>query len=163
FTYRNLLANTRDSFLGVVSGISKIRADRSTIVSNESSLQAIQNAYQVGTRTMSDVLTSQSHLYQSEKTYMADQYSYIINTLTINKTWLDSHSQNYTIALFDTKTEQHAKNFIKTYHLEGKAVYYKANTSEGTRYRVIYGNYPTANDAELAIQKLPDALKNLLP
>jgi septal ring-binding cell division protein DamX len=83
--------------------------------------------------------------------------------ISLDKTWLNAHQHNYTIELFNTKFEQHAQQFIRNNHLQGKATYYRAETSVGPRYRVIYGNYSTAKEAELAIQKLPNTLIMLHP
>lgn len=84
-TYRQTVSQTRESYLGVISGISKIKADRQAIISNETSLKATQAAYMVGTNTLVDVLTQQSNLYNSILTYTQDQYAYLISTLQLKQ------------------------------------------------------------------------------
>lgn len=83
--YRQAVANTRTSYLGVVSGISKIVADKEAIKSNKAQLDATIASYKVGTRTMVDVLNAETTLYQSLQTYSQDQYSYLINILTLKE------------------------------------------------------------------------------
>ncbi len=81
--YRDAINQTRQSYNSVVSGISQIKADRQTIISNQSALEATEAAYRVGTRTIVDVLDAQSDLYNSQKELAEDQYAYIINTLNL--------------------------------------------------------------------------------
>ena len=85
FKYNNITALTRQSYLAVVSGISKIKADAQTIKSNQKQLESTQAAYQVGTRIMVDVLNSLAALYQSQQQYADDQYDYIINTILLKQ------------------------------------------------------------------------------
>ncbi len=83
--YRSTLTQARESYLGVMSGISKIKADRQAIQSNLSSLSATKAAYTVGTNTIVDVLQQQQFLYDTQTTYATDQFNYIINTLTLKQ------------------------------------------------------------------------------
>lgn len=82
-TYRSIVAQTRQAYLGVISGISQIKADHQTIISSRSDLEATTEAYKVGTRTMVDVLNAQSALYAAEKNYAQDRYNYLISILTL--------------------------------------------------------------------------------
>ncbi|HVV67565.1 MAG TPA: TolC family outer membrane protein [Gammaproteobacteria bacterium] len=84
-TYRNVATQTRESFLGVISGISKINADLQSIRSNESSLSSTKASYTVGTATIVDVLQQQFNLYSAQTQYAVDQYSYIISTLALKQ------------------------------------------------------------------------------
>lgn len=83
FDYRNIVSNTRQSYLGVISGISKINADYQAIVSNLSSLHGTEEGYQVGTRTMVDVLNAESSLYQAYQQYSTDRYAYINSLINL--------------------------------------------------------------------------------
>ena len=84
-THNQTVSNTRQSYLGVMSGISKVQADAQVIISNESNLSATQAAYEAGTRTMVDVLNAEATLYESQKTHAADQYNYLVQTLTLKQ------------------------------------------------------------------------------
>ncbi len=84
-TRRSAVSTTRQSYLGVLSYISKIRADRQAIISNRSALKATEAGYIVGTQTMVDVLNVQAELYNVQKSYAIDQYQYIIQTLALKQ------------------------------------------------------------------------------
>ena len=55
-TYRAVVTDSRQSYNNIVAGISKVKADRQAIVSNEASLRSTIEGYKVGTQTMLDVL-----------------------------------------------------------------------------------------------------------
>lgn len=82
-TVRNTINNTRQSYLGVMSGISKIRADKLTIKSTISSLEGLQEAYHVGTETLVDVLNQQQKVVQAQQQYAADRYAYVNSLLSL--------------------------------------------------------------------------------
>lgn len=83
--YRSVVSLTRQSFLGVVSGISLIKADRQAIVSAASAVSSTEAGYQVGTRTIVDVLDAQSTLYEAQKNYARDQYQYLLDMLALKE------------------------------------------------------------------------------
>lgn len=85
-THRSVIAQTRNTFLGVLSGISQIRADKQAIVSSQSALDATQASYEAGTRTMVDVLDAQSSLYNIQAISVAAQYNYLLQTLLLKQT-----------------------------------------------------------------------------
>jgi len=82
-TYRSVISNTRQSFLGVITGISKIKADKQTVISTQNSLNATKAGYEVGTRNMADVLNEVTSLYRSQQQYADDQYQYIVDTIEL--------------------------------------------------------------------------------
>lgn len=84
-TYLNTLQQTRESYLGVISGIGKLKADRQSLISNQSSLNSTKSAYTVGTATIVDVLQQQSNLYSAMTNYATDQYDYLTSTLTLKE------------------------------------------------------------------------------
>ena len=83
--HRSTVADTRKAYLGVLSGIAVIKADKQAVISSQSSLKATEASYTVGTQTMFDVLNAQSGLYEQEKNLANDQYSYLISTLTLKQ------------------------------------------------------------------------------
>jgi outer membrane protein len=68
---------TRDSYLGVISEISRVRALRQASQSSRTALEATQAGFEVGTRTTVDVLTSQQALTRAQTNYFSSRYSYI--------------------------------------------------------------------------------------
>lgn len=85
FTHRSVLAQARDAYLNVYSGISKVQADEEAIISAESALASTKAGYEVGTRTILDVLNTQTNLYQAQLTYTQDRYAYLINTINLKQ------------------------------------------------------------------------------
>lgn len=83
YTYRSVISQTRQSFLGVITGISKIKADWQSVISAQNALNATKAGYEVGTRTMVDVLDDVKSLYQTQQQYADDQYTYIIDTIEL--------------------------------------------------------------------------------
>lgn len=82
-SYRSAINNTRQSYNNVTAGISKIKADRQTILSDTSAVASTQEGYKVGTQTMLDLLQQQQQLYQDQRQYASDQYDYINNLIAL--------------------------------------------------------------------------------
>ena len=85
FTHREVVKLTRQSYLGVQSGIIQIRADAQTIKSQKNKLEATQAGYSVGTRTMVDVLEAVTSLYQAQQTWAIDRYNYVLSIVTLKQ------------------------------------------------------------------------------
>lgn len=83
--YRNSVSQTRQAYLGVLSGISQIKANKQSIISQKSSLTATEAGYIVGTRTIVDVLNAQSDLFSAQKDYTTAEYQYLLDTLTLKE------------------------------------------------------------------------------
>ena len=71
--------------MGVIDAMNKNLADKEAVKSNRSAYEAMLASYNYGTRTMTDVLTSETNLYQSQNDFVKDQYTYIVQTLTLKK------------------------------------------------------------------------------
>lgn len=76
-TRRSVVNNTRQAYLGVLTGISTIRSNRKAVTSSQSSLRGTQEEYKVGTQTMVDVLIAQKKLYDSQREYVNSRYDYV--------------------------------------------------------------------------------------
>lgn len=84
-TVRNTANTTRQSFLGILAGISQIDADKQAIKSSISSLQGMDASYKVGTETLVDVLNQQQKVFQAQTQYAADRYNFINNILALKQ------------------------------------------------------------------------------
>lgn len=80
-TYRDVVVNTRIAYNNIVDGISKVEADRQTVVSRVNSLESTEAQYRVGTRTMVDVVNAQQRLFESQTQLAKDQYDFIYSLL----------------------------------------------------------------------------------
>jgi outer membrane protein len=76
---------TRDAYLGVVSGISQVKALNQAVTSSQTALQATEAGFEVGTRTTVDIVASQRALLQSKRDYARARYDYILNTLRLKQ------------------------------------------------------------------------------
>ena len=83
--YRSVVSDTRQSYLGVISGISQIRADAQAIKSAQNALEATKAGYVVGTRTIVDVLDDLTTLTQAQQQFANDQYAYILNIIRLKQ------------------------------------------------------------------------------
>jgi outer membrane protein len=77
FTSRQTEEQTRDSYQGVISQIAQVQALRRAVESNRVALQAAEAGYDVGTKTVVDVLTSRDALVQAELNYAQAKYAYL--------------------------------------------------------------------------------------
>ena len=74
---------TRDAYLGVLSEISRVNALQQAVASSRTALEATQAGFEVGTRTIVDVLNSQRSLYIAITNYYDSRYTYIGNVLAL--------------------------------------------------------------------------------
>lgn len=80
---RDAHRQTRQSYLGVISGISQIKALKQAVVSSETALESTQAGYEVGTRTAVDVVTAEQATFQAKRDYARARYNYLIDTLQL--------------------------------------------------------------------------------
>jgi outer membrane protein len=83
---RLLLRQTRNDFRATVAGISSVEARRQALLSAQSALEATQAGFEVGTRTIVDVLLSQQLLFQAQRDYSLARHEFILNGLRLKRT-----------------------------------------------------------------------------
>ena len=76
---------TRDAYLGVTSEISRVKAFKQAVVSSQTALEATQAGFNVGTRTIVDVLNSQFALENAIQNYSKSRYDYITNVFYLKR------------------------------------------------------------------------------
>lgn len=74
---------TRDSYLGVISEISRVKALRQALLSSQTALEATEAGFDVGTRTTVDVLASRRALITARTNYLSARYDYIMNVMRL--------------------------------------------------------------------------------
>jgi outer membrane protein len=77
--------DARDSYLGVLSEISRVKALRRAVESNATSLRATESGYEAGTRTAVDVLQSRQLWVQAQTSYSRSRYDYMLNVLKLQQ------------------------------------------------------------------------------
>ncbi len=76
---------SRDAYLGVLAEESRVQALKQAVSSSRTALEATQAGFDVGTRTIVDVLNSQFSLYLSITNYYQSRYDYILNVLRLKQ------------------------------------------------------------------------------
>jgi outer membrane protein len=76
---------TRDSYLGVLSEASRVRALRQAVESNSIALESTEAGYGAGTRSAVDVLQSRREWVQARTDYARSRYDYLINLLKLQQ------------------------------------------------------------------------------
>ena len=82
-TRRSVAQQTRQAYLGVVSGIAQVKALQQALTSSESVLEASKLGHEVGVRTNLDVLNAQQQLYATRRDLYQAQYNYLLNQLRL--------------------------------------------------------------------------------
>jgi len=82
---RQIEAATRNNYRSVIAGASEVEATKAAVVSAQSSVEATQAGYEVGTRTIVDVLISQQTLLQAQSQYSAARHAFVINGLLLKQ------------------------------------------------------------------------------
>lgn len=82
-TRRSVIANTRNSYRAVLAGISEVEATKQAVISAQSALDATQAGFEVGTRTIVDVLLSQQQLFQAQSAYSQARHQFVISGLQL--------------------------------------------------------------------------------
>jgi len=75
----------RDAYLGVISERSRVKALQQAVASSRTALEATQAGFDVGTRTIVDVLNSQFSLYAAITNYYQSRYDYLLNALRLKQ------------------------------------------------------------------------------
>ncbi|RUO78984.1 outer membrane channel protein TolC [Pseudidiomarina taiwanensis] len=85
FTRRSVEREVRSAYYDVVASISTIRALEQAVVSAESALKATQTGFEVGTRTIVDVLNSTRNLFNARRNLSQARYGYIRQYLALKQ------------------------------------------------------------------------------
>jgi outer membrane protein len=80
---RSVASQTRQAYLGVVSGIAQVLALQQALTSSESVLEASRLGQEVGVRTNLDVLNAQQQLYATRRDLYQSQYNYLLSQLRL--------------------------------------------------------------------------------
>ncbi len=76
---------TRAAYLGVVSGKSRVRALERAVTSSETALEATEAGFEVGTRTIVDVLNAQQQLFHAQRDLAEARYAVILDSLRLKQ------------------------------------------------------------------------------
>lgn len=82
---RGVVANTRNAYRAVIAGIAEVEATKQAVISAQSSLEATQAGFEVGTRTIVDVLLSQQTLFQAQSAYSQARHQFVLSGLQLKE------------------------------------------------------------------------------
>ena len=82
-TRRSVALQTRQAYLGVVSGIAQVKALQQALTSSESVLEASKLGQEVGVRTNLDVLNAQQQLHATRRDLYQAEYNYLVSQLRL--------------------------------------------------------------------------------
>jgi outer membrane protein len=84
-THRSVVRTTRNAYNTVVASISSIKAFEQSVLSATKALEATEAGFEVGTRTIVDVLDSTRNLYNAKRNLSSNRYAYIQNVLLLKR------------------------------------------------------------------------------
>lgn len=82
---REVERQTSDAYRAVLTTISRVKALGQAVVSNQSALRATEAGFEVGTRTIVDVLDAIRDLLLAERDFRAERYNYLLATLALQQ------------------------------------------------------------------------------
>ena len=80
---RAITRATRNAYRSVIAGVSEVGARKQALVSAKSALEATEAGFEVGTRTIVDVLLSQQVLFQAQRDYSQARHNFLVNGLRL--------------------------------------------------------------------------------
>lgn len=84
-TERAVVRETETAFRAIVAGIREVEARQQAVVSAESALEATNAGFEVGTRTIVDVLQAEQRFFQAERDYSQARHQFILNQLLLRQ------------------------------------------------------------------------------
>lgn len=82
---RDITRQTRSAYRSAVAGASEVEARKQALVSAQSALEATQAGFEVGTRTIVDVLLSEQNLYAAQREFARARHQFVLNGLKLKQ------------------------------------------------------------------------------
>ena len=82
---RAVKREVKDAYNGVLSNIGRVEALKTAVTSAENALAASEVGFEVGTRTMVEVLAQQRNLYRAKRDFYRSRYDYLINSIKLKQ------------------------------------------------------------------------------
>ena len=82
---RTVTRNAADAFRGVETALERVRALEQARISTQAALDATEAGFEVGTRTIVDVLNAQREVFNAERDYQQARHAYLVNTLRLQQ------------------------------------------------------------------------------
>lgn len=82
---RQVVRSTENAFRAVEAGIREVEARERALISAESALEATNAGFEVGTRTIVEVLLSEQQFFQAQRDYSQARHEFILNNLRLRR------------------------------------------------------------------------------
>jgi len=82
---RAVIRQTKNSYNAIEAGIEEVQALKQALISAKSSLEATQAGFEVGTRTIVDVLIAEQSYWRSAQNYSTARHTYILAHLALRQ------------------------------------------------------------------------------
>ena len=82
---RSTVRQTRNAYRGVLGSIEEVGAFGQALISAQSAVEATQAGFEVGTRTIVDVLIAEQRFYQAQRDNSLARHTYILNHLRLKR------------------------------------------------------------------------------
>lgn len=83
---RSVKKDVHNTYRNVMTNMGRIDALKTTVSSTASALEASEAGFEVGIRTMVDVLVEQRNVYRAKRDLSRARYDYLINTIKLKQT-----------------------------------------------------------------------------
>jgi len=83
---RTVMRDAYNFFRSVIADINEVEAREQAVISARSALEATLAGFEVGTRTIVDVLISEQQFFQAQRDYAQARYNYILDHLRLKQT-----------------------------------------------------------------------------
>ena len=82
---RTVTRDAADAYRGVLTALERVRALQQARISTRAALDATEAGFEVGTRTIVDVLNAQREVFNAERDYQQARHAYLVNTLRLQQ------------------------------------------------------------------------------
>ncbi len=83
--YRATVRSTENAYRAVIAGMQQVEAFMQALVSAQSALDATQAGFEVGTRTIVDVLLAEQRFFQAQRDHSNARHTYILDHLRLRQ------------------------------------------------------------------------------
>jgi len=75
----------KDAYRGITTSISRVEALKTAVSSAEVAVQSTEAGFEVGVRTLVEVLDEQRNLYRAKRDYSRTRYDYLLNSIRLKQ------------------------------------------------------------------------------
>lgn len=85
FNQRQVVRRTENAYRAIMAGIRQVEALEQALISAESALEATNAGFEVGTRTIVDVLLAEQRFFQAQRDNSRARHQFIVDNLTLRR------------------------------------------------------------------------------